>query len=49
MLRRKSLCGGHIKIVISDATEDDDRIYDVGTEIYEEVSILNHPYTHFKM
>ena len=40
MLRRKSLCGGHIQIVISDASTEDqsDRVYDVGTEIYEEVS-----------
>ena len=40
MLRRKSLCGGHVKIVISDASTEDqsDRVYDVGTEMYEEVS-----------
>ena len=40
MLRRKSLCGGHIQIVISDETTQDqsDRVYDVGTVIYEEVS-----------
>lgn len=40
MLRRKSLCGGHIQIVISDESTQDqsDRVYDVGTVIYEEVS-----------
>ena len=40
MLRRKSLCGNQIQIVISDATREDqsDRVYDVGTEIYKEVS-----------
>ena len=40
MLRRKSLCGRHIQVVISDETTQDqsDRVYDVGTVIYEEVS-----------
>ncbi len=40
MLRRKSLCGRHVQIVISDETTQDqsDRVYDVGTVIYEEVS-----------
>ena len=43
MLRRKSLCGNQIQIVISDATREDqsDRVYDVGTEIYKEVSKKN--------
>ena len=41
MLRRKSMSGGHIQIVISDASTEDqsDRVYDVGTEIYKEVNV----------
>ena len=42
MLRKKSLCGEHIQIVISEPDTEDqsDRVYDVSTEIYEEVSKL---------